>query len=180
MILAGRTKLKVSKNFFRGISFCICCNRSRSPTKIFLQPQSHKNFFQVISKQKKNGLEKIFQPIYKILTIQKIVLSSSRKQGNFRGPEASRPRPRTSKCVLEAKDVFKDSTFKNYSSILAIVNHRNWLDDSQSLIRRNIAPGLCDTAVGCQQFRKESRKRQRRIMFERNYSFFHHCVLFCQ
>ena len=36
------------------------------------------------------------------------------------------------------------------------------------LIRRNIASGLC-TAVGCQQFRKESRKCQRRIMFERNY-----------
>ena len=35
----------------------------------------------------------------------KIVLSSSRGQGNFRGLEASRPRPRTSKCVLE------DSTF---------------------------------------------------------------------
>ena len=28
-------------------------------------------------------------------------LSSSRDQGNFRGLEALRPRPRTSKCVLE-------------------------------------------------------------------------------
>ena len=36
----------------------------------------------------------------KILTVQEIVLSSSRGQGNFRGLEASRPR--TSKCVLEA------------------------------------------------------------------------------
>ena len=47
-----------------------------------------------------------------ISTVQKIVLSSSRGQGNFRGLEASwpRPRPRTSKCVLEAKDVFEDST----------------------------------------------------------------------
>ena len=33
------------------------------------------------------------------------------------------------------------------------------------LIRQNIAPDLYGTAVGCQQFRKESRKRQR--MFER-------------
>ena len=41
---------------------------------------------------------------------QKIVLSSSRGQANFRGLEASRPRPRTSKCVLEAKDVLEDST----------------------------------------------------------------------
>ena len=31
----------------------------------------------------------------------KIVLSSSRGQANFRGLEASRPKPRTSKCVLE-------------------------------------------------------------------------------
>ena len=47
------------------------------------------------------------------------------------------------------------------------------------LIRRNIASDLCDTAVGCQQYRKKLRKRQRRIMFERTYSFFHHCVLPC-
>ena len=46
----------------------------------------------------------------KILTIQKIVLSSSRGQSSFRGLEAWRPRPRTSKCVLEAKDVLEDST----------------------------------------------------------------------
>ena len=44
----------------------------------------------------------------KISTVQKIVLSSSRGQGNFRGPKASRPR--TSKCVLEAKDVVEGST----------------------------------------------------------------------
>ena len=46
----------------------------------------------------------------KISTVQKIVLSSTRGQSNFRGLEASRsrprtwplrPRPRTSKCVLE-------------------------------------------------------------------------------
>ena len=40
------------------------------------------------------------------------------------------------------------------------------------VIRQNIPPDLCNTAVDCQQFRKESRKRQRR--FERNYSFLHH------
>ena len=43
----------------------------------------------------KNVFQKIFQPLHKILTIQKIVLSSSRGQANFRGLEASRPRPRT-------------------------------------------------------------------------------------
>ena len=36
------------------------------------------------------------------------------------------------------------------------------------LIRRIFTSDLC-TAVGCQQFRKELRKRQRRIMFEHNY-----------
>ena len=42
----------------------------------------------------KNVFQKIFQALHKILTIQKIVLSSSRGQDNFRGLEASRPRPR--------------------------------------------------------------------------------------
>ena len=43
----------------------------------------------------KNAFQKIFQPLHKILTFQKTVLSSSRGQANFRGLEASRPRPRT-------------------------------------------------------------------------------------
>ena len=47
----------------------------------------------------KNVFQKIFQPLHKILTFQKILLSSSRGQANFRGLEASRPR--TSKSVLE-------------------------------------------------------------------------------
>ena len=62
----------------------------------------------------KNAFQKIFQPLHKILTMQKILLSSSRGQANFRGLEASRPRPRTPKSVLEdvleAKDVLEDST----------------------------------------------------------------------
>ena len=83
----------------------------------------HKNFLGDLQKKKKrssqkffkrspqkNVIQKIFQALHKILTIQKIVLSSSRGQANFRGLEASRPRPRTSKSVLEAKDVLEDST----------------------------------------------------------------------
>ena len=77
----------------------------------------HKNFLGDLQKKKKkkkrssqkffkrsprkNAFQKIFQPLHKILTFQKIVLSSSRGQANFRGLEASRPRPRTSKSVLE-------------------------------------------------------------------------------
>ena len=44
---------------------------------------------------RKNAFQKIFQPLHKILTFQKILLSSSRGQANFRGLQASRPRPRT-------------------------------------------------------------------------------------
>ena len=66
----------------------------------------HKNFSGDLQKKKrssqkffkrsprKNVFQKIFQPLHKILTFQKIVLSSSRGQANFRGLEASRPRPR--------------------------------------------------------------------------------------
>ena len=54
----------------------------------------------------------------KISTVQQIVLSSSRRQSNFRGLEASRPKPRTSKSVLEAKDVLEDSTSDSNSNTL--------------------------------------------------------------
>ena len=54
----------------------------------------------------------------------KIVLSSSRGQGNFRELEASRPRP--SKCVLEdvldAKDVLKDFTSGKQDLFLVVRN----------------------------------------------------------
>ena len=43
----------------------------------------------------KNVFQKIFQALNEILTIQKIVLSSSRGQANFQRLEASRSRPRT-------------------------------------------------------------------------------------
>ena len=44
---------------------------------------------------KKKGLKNFFLAIYKNSTIQKTLLSSSRGQGNFRGPETLRPRSRT-------------------------------------------------------------------------------------
>ena len=81
------------------------------------QGQGPRTQAQVLSKKKrfsklfftrspqKNVFQKIFQALHKILTIQKILLSSSRGQANFRGLEDSRPR--TSKCVLE------DSTSAN-------------------------------------------------------------------
>ena len=79
-------------------------NKKRSSQKFFRRSSK--------KKKKKNVFQKIFQALHKILAIQKILLSSSRGQANFRGLEASRPR--TSKCVLEeileAKDVLEDST----------------------------------------------------------------------
>ena len=63
----------------------------------------HKHFSGDLQKKKifffkrsplKNVFQKIFQALHKILTFQKIVLSSSRGQANFRGLEASRPRPK--------------------------------------------------------------------------------------
>ena len=77
--------------------------------------------FQAISTKKR--FPKNFSSAPQNFNNKKIVLSSSRGQANFRGLEASRPRPktwpsrprpRTSKCVLEdvleAKDVLEDST----------------------------------------------------------------------
>ena len=100
-----------------------CSPKKKKKKKVFTK------IFHAISKKKKkkrssqkffkqsplkNAFQKIFQALHKILTFQKIVLSSSRGQAHFRGLEASRPRPRTSKCVLEdvleAKDVLEDST----------------------------------------------------------------------
>ena len=64
--------------------------------------------FQAISTKKR--FPKNFSSAPQNFNNSKIVLSSSRGQVNFHGLEASKPRPRTSKCVLEAKDVLEDST----------------------------------------------------------------------
>ena len=94
-------------------------SKKRSSKIFFRRKRSSKNFFQAISTwgKTKKGLRKFSARFLslsnKLSTVQKIVLSSSRGQGNFRGLEASRPmpRPRTSKSVLEVKNVLEDSTF---------------------------------------------------------------------
>ena len=73
--------------------------RTQSASALQKKKRSSQKFFK--RSPLKNVFQKIFQALHKILTFQKIVLSSSRGQANFRGLEASRPRPRTSKCVLE-------------------------------------------------------------------------------
>ena len=82
--------------------------RSQSASALQKKKSLHKNFSGDLQKKKKRSSQKffkrsplknvfqnIFQLLHKILTFQKIVLSSSRGQANFRGLEASRPRPRT-------------------------------------------------------------------------------------
>ena len=95
----------------------------RTQTHVLSKKKRLQNFFQAISEkrglqkfvsgdlQKKNGVEIKFLADLQNFNHSKNNLSSSRGEGSFRGLEASRPRPRTSKCVLEAKDVLKDSTF---------------------------------------------------------------------
>ena len=85
---SGVLKKKIFKNFFQA-------------KKVF------KNFFSgnfYLRKPKKKSLQ-IFRKVSGVFQRNfngsKIVLSASRGQHNFRGLEASRPRPMTSKCVLE-------------------------------------------------------------------------------
>ena len=85
--------------------------RKKTSSKIFFRRSQKiglQKFFSGVLQKK--VFKNIFQAIHKILTIQKILLPSSRGQGNFRGLKASRPWPRTLKCVLEAKDVIGIST----------------------------------------------------------------------
>ena len=77
-----KKKKRSSQKFFR-----------RSPKKKKKKKRSSQKFFK--RSPRKNAFQKIFQPLHKILTFRKTVLSSSRGQANFRGLEASRPRPRT-------------------------------------------------------------------------------------
>ena len=121
-VLSQKKKKKVFTKIFQAISKKINKKKSsqkffrRSPKKKKKKKRSSQKFFK--RSPRKNAFQKIFQPLHKILTFQKIVLSSSRGQANFRGLEASRPRPRTSKSVVledssksvVAKDVLEDST----------------------------------------------------------------------
>ena len=61
--------------------------KKRSSQKFFRRSPKKKRSSQKFFKQspKKNVFRKIFQALHKILTIQKIVLFSSRGQANFRG-----------------------------------------------------------------------------------------------
>ena len=129
--LEAKAKAKDTKNFEAKAKDRPSRGQGQGPrtqAQVFSKKKGFLKNFQAISKK---GLQKIFSGDFhlkktkkglrkftarflalsnKILTVQKTVLSSSRGQGNFRGLEASRPKPRTSKSVLEAKDILEDST----------------------------------------------------------------------
>ena len=71
--------------------------KDTSASALQKKKRSSQKFFK--RSPQKNVFQKIFQALDKLLTSQKIVLSSTRGQANFRGLEVSRPR--TSKSVLE-------------------------------------------------------------------------------
>ena len=133
-----RTGMLEAKAKDQGHKAQVLSKKKKVFTKIFQAISKKKKFSQKFFKRSplKNVFQKIFQALHKILTFQKIVLSSSRGQANFRGLEASRPR--TSKCVLE--DSTSDSNIaakmqdrfrlrkcccKNYFKILAKRCNRN-------------------------------------------------------
>ena len=84
--LKKKKKKKRKKKVFTKIFQAISKKKKKKKEK--------KGLYKKIFKQspRKNVFQKIFQAPHKIFTIQKIVLSSSRGQANFRGLEASRPR----------------------------------------------------------------------------------------
>ena len=116
------SKKKGLQNFSSG-------DLKKSLQKFFSGEKGLQNFFSgglYLRKPKKSFLQ-IFRKVSGVFQRNfngsKIVLSSSRGQGNFRELETSRPR--TSKCVLEAKDVLEDSTSdeNNCFCVLTRSNH---------------------------------------------------------
>ena len=111
-------KKRFSKKFFKQ-------SQKKSLQKFFQAKMVFKNFFSgnFHLRKTKKGLRKFSARFLalsnKISTVQKIVPSSSRGQGNFRGLEASRPR--ALKSLLEAKDVLEDSTSATYCTLPSTV-----------------------------------------------------------
>ena len=86
------------------------------------------------------------------------MLSSSWGQGNFRRPKASRPMPRTSKCiledVLEAKDVLEDST----SAVQVFSSHCNQPSASCWIMKPSQLPFFSDIKIWTLQYKQRARQ----------------------
>ena len=97
------------------------CSPKRTQAQVFSKKRSSKKPFHGISKKK--TFSQIFRKVSSVFLRKFDVSKNSavlgQGQGNFRGLEASRPRtwpsrPRTTKCVLEAKNNFEDSISAMY------------------------------------------------------------------
>ena len=129
------------------------CSRPRSRTKdtstsaLQKKKRSSQKFFK--RSPRKTVFQKIFQALHKILTIQKIVLSSSRGQANFRGLEASRPKPRTLKCVLEdSTSAKKRCSALEWLHVECLVHKNDPIDKINTDNRINILCRLPESTSG--------------------------------
>ena len=102
-----------------------CSPKKKRYSKTFLGKIGLQKFFfrrSLLQETKKKRSLQIFRKVSGVFqrnfNDSKIVLSLSRGQANLRGLEASRPR--TLKCVLEAKDVLEDSTSSRYVTYLHV------------------------------------------------------------
>ena len=113
------------------------CSPKRTQTQVFSKKKKKvfKNFSGslYLKKPKKKSLQifcKVSSVFQQNFSGSKIVLSSSRGQGKFRGLEASKPKPRTSKSVLEdvleAKDILDDST--SAKSVFSFIPYNTIMD----------------------------------------------------
>ena len=129
------------------------CSRPRTQAQVLSK--------KIIRRSPKKGLQKKFQAIYRKKRFPKNFSGASqtfnnskivREQDNFRGLEASRPRPRTwpsrprtSKYILKAKDVLEDSTTGNY----ILFTKLPWPGDSEGtfcfLCQAATCPPVCLT-----------------------------------
>ena len=102
-VLPKKKKKKVFTKIFQAISK----KKKRSSQKFFKRSP------------RKNVFQKIFQALHKILTIQKILLSSSRGQANFRGLEASRPRTSSRTPPLP--------TVTTFTQLKDLIGRKSWV-----------------------------------------------------
>ena len=113
---------KFSRDFVRSLK-----KKQKNKTKKTRSSRRNPQIFREVShvlQKKKRKFKLILVWLFFLSANQKIVLSSSRGQEVFEDLKASRPRtwslrPRTSKRVLEAKDVLEDATFDVDSGALA-------------------------------------------------------------
>ena len=93
-----------------------CSPKKKRSSQKFFRRSPHKNVFQII-----------FQALHKILTIQKIVLSSSRGQANFRELDLrGQGRPRRLNLCKKCPLIKRDYRYRNIRIILGLPITDQW------------------------------------------------------